>query len=211
MKETEKSISEMNEAELMEGCSESQLAFVEEYFINGFNATEAYLKTNRTKKRTTAQVEANRVLTYPKIREIISRRMQDKAIAANEALARLGAIARGDIGDFLEITDAGTVEISLKLAKRYGLTHLIKRVKQNKRTEKNKEGETVHYVETTLELYSAQDAIRDILKVHGLFKESIDLNVSGTVGVLKVGENIDADEWAQSVSKYMNGLQSRLN
>jgi len=205
-------IDQWTDQELQEDCTDSQLAFIQEYLANGFNATQAYLDTNQTDKASTAQVEAHRVLSYPKISELIRRRLEEKALAADEVLARLAEIARGDIGDFLEFDDNGVINVSLAKAKRLGLTHLIKKVKSKRIPEKDKEtGEILYTQEVQLELYSSHDALRDLARTLGLFTDNIHATIEGQVGVLRTGPDMDMDTWAEEVTNYRNQLQSKLN
>jgi phage terminase small subunit len=56
--------------------SDKEIAFVDHYFENGFNATQAILATRKI-KITSAQVEGHRMLVRARVREEIDRRMSD--------------------------------------------------------------------------------------------------------------------------------------
>ena len=55
--------------------------------------------------------------------------MTAAASSANEVLARLADIANSDLLDFLDLAKADGILIDLKLLKRLGLGHVIKRVR----------------------------------------------------------------------------------
>jgi|GEM_PF-2424996 len=208
---TSRPLDQWTHQELKDDCTDSQLAFLYEYLANGFNATQAYLDTNQTDKTSTAQVEGHRTLRKPKIKELLKRRLEEKAMTADEVLARLADIARGDIGEFIEFDDNGVIKVSLAKAKRLGLTHLIKKVKSKRIPEKDKEtGDILYTQEVQLELYSSHDALRDIARTLGLFTDNIHATIEGQVGVLRTGPDMDADSWAEQVANYRNHLQSKL-
>jgi phage terminase small subunit len=208
-KKENRKLSDWTVEELREECTDSQLAFIEEYFINGFNATKAYLDCFETDNYGTAKREGCRILTYPHISELIKRRLDEQSLIAAEVLARLTAIARGNIGDFLKMNKAGQVEISLTKAQEFGLTHLIKKIKQRKTTETKANGEREVNIETTLELYSSADALDKLARVHGLYKDSMHLEIEGTVGVLRTGEPMDMDEWLDGMEAMRNKITER--
>ncbi len=58
--------------------------------------------------------------------------METVAIAANEVLARIADVATSDLLNFIEIDPEGGWKVDLKLVKRLGLGHLIKRLRKNK-------------------------------------------------------------------------------
>ena len=53
-------------------------------------------------------------------------------MASNEVLARVADVASSDLLDFIRVDDEGGCNVDLKLAKRLGLGHLIKRLRINK-------------------------------------------------------------------------------
>ena len=58
--------------------------------------------------------------------------METAAIAANEVLARIADVATSDLLNFIEVDNNGGWRVDLKLVKRLGLGHLIKRLRINK-------------------------------------------------------------------------------
>ena len=52
--------------------------------------------------------------------------------AANEVLARIADLATADLLNFIDVDPKGVWKVDLKLIKRLGLGHLIKRLRKNK-------------------------------------------------------------------------------
>ena len=105
-------------------------------------------------------------------------------MGVDEALKLTADIARGDIAELMDISSVG-FNLDMEEAKRRGLTKLIKKVKQKTITiiGKKEDSDDKEITELEVELYDAQAATRDILKLHGKFTEKID--ISNTDGTLK--------------------------
>lgn len=84
------------------GLPLGQFMFAEEWLANGYNGTQAYLKTHPGITENTARVEAARVLTYPDVRKHLAARLEEVLgpldMTAKECVTRVSAIARADIG-----------------------------------------------------------------------------------------------------------------
>lgn len=107
---------------------------------------------------------AGRFLSHPAVQWHINR-FASQHMAPTEILALLAAHARGDQGDFWDINAAGEPILNLKRAKELGLTRLIRKLK------KGKDG-TIE-----LELYDAQSAARDLMKVHGMTRQDSNVHI----------------------------------
>ena len=68
----------------------------------------------------------------PTIRAAINARVATAAMAADEVLARIADLASADLTEFLDVDPQGVCKVNLKLIKRLGLGHLIKRLRINK-------------------------------------------------------------------------------
>lgn len=66
-------------------------------------------------------------------------------------------------------------------------------------------------IETTLELYSSADAFDKLARVHGLYKNSMHLEIEGKVGVLRMEHDVDVETWLEQVANYRKHFQSKLN
>lgn len=133
-----------------------QQAFVSHYLIC-LNATESarlagYAHPNQ---------QGPRLLVNVGIRQAIDARFKELHLTADEAIARLAAHARGDMGDCLDITEHGW-KLDLNKMKALGLTRLIKKLSYNE-------------YGPVIELYDAQTAIAQILKY---LQPNADINVT---------------------------------
>jgi hypothetical protein len=78
-----------------------QRVFVEAYFACGMNGTEAARRAKYKQPRVSAQD----LLRHPGVRAAIEERLAEAAMSANEVLARMTQIARGDMSDFLRVDE----------------------------------------------------------------------------------------------------------
>jgi phage terminase small subunit len=140
------------EAEL----TDKQRVFVFEY-LTCWNATEAARRAGYSEE--SARQIAAENLSKPYIKAEIERRMAEKAMPADEVLARLADQARGSIGEFVG-TDEGGMPNGFSLANNRPL-HLVKKVSV---TDKG----------WSFEMYDAQAALVHIGKHHGLFSNDSD-------------------------------------
>jgi phage terminase small subunit len=121
---------------------------------------------------------ANRLLTKDDIKAEIKARLEEKAMTADEVLRRLADIARGDIGELMDI-ESMSFDIDLQKAKEKGLTKLIKKVKQVTKTTSNRDGEEEETNIQEIELYSAPDALVQLGRYHKLFTDKTDITSGG--------------------------------
>jgi phage terminase small subunit len=172
----------------MEGLTGKQQAFINAYLSNGFNATEAAREAGYEGNDNVLGVTGHENLRNPKIASIVQERLNEAAMSANEVLARLSKIARGEVTDFLD--EDG--KFDLKTARKLQRAGLLKKIK-SKRTSKQidtvtegdgKDRETLEtslvYEEVEFELYSAHEALRDLGKYHKLLNDRQE--VSGVNG-----------------------------
>lgn len=158
------------------------IRFIDEYFINNMNATEAYLAVYPKVNRDTAGVNGCRLLGNANIKAEISRRMRENGMQPEEIVSRLSDMARASHLPFISITDSGTVyfDFSNPEAKKY--FHLIKKIK-TKRTRRlvghgdNAEEWEDEWVE--VELYDAQNALLTLAKLNGMVTEKTDITSKG--------------------------------
>lgn len=155
-----------------------QKRFISEYLVD-FNATQAAIRAGYSKK--TAGVIGCENLKKPNISEEIERYVKDNSMTADEVIMRLTDMARGDLADLMDMTTSG---FTFKLMERdengelvvNPKTKLIKKIKQKVTTilSKNSNGEDREIVDTELELYSAQEALSLLGRIHAMFKDRID-------------------------------------
>jgi phage terminase small subunit len=155
--------------------SNKRMAFVNEYLVD-FNATQAAIRAGYSTKG--ARVQGCNLLANPNIKESIKARLDEKAMSANEVLTRLAEHARGDIGDFLDISKVG-FEVDLATAFEAGITHLIKKVKMHTVTTLSKDGVETETNTVEIELYDAQAALVQLGRYHKLFTDKTDVTSGG--------------------------------
>lgn len=163
-----------------------QRAFVEEY-LTCWNASES---ARRAGYKGDANTVGPRLLANVGIRAAIEQRLQEKAMGADEVLARLAEHARGDLGDFLDISSM-SFQVDLSGAVEKGITHLIKKVKQRTTTTLSKEGVETETSDVEVELYDAQAALVHIGRHLKLFTEQAE--ISGEI-VLKTIKGVSLDD-----------------
>lgn len=131
-----------------------QRAFIEYYLANGFNATQAALSAGYSAK--SARSTASENLTKPNIKAVIDSRIKAMAMGADEAMARLSAMGRGDLREF--------VGLSSDELKAHPQGYLLHKVKRTERTIPVKDSEPIVEERVELEMYNAQHALLSILK-----------------------------------------------
>ena len=175
-----------------------------------FNGTKAAQLAGYQGNNATLAVTASKTLKIREVKDYIETQLADLAMGANEVIARLGEIAKGDVTDLLD--DKGNFD--LKLARERNKTFLIKKMKR-KRTIRQKKTEIadsmqtylaedeindleteteIIYEETEFEMYSAHEALRDLGKHHKLFTEKQE--IEQTVSL--------SDELASSLEKALS-------
>lgn len=149
-----------------------QQAFIDAYFACNFNGVRAARKAGYKGSYGTLAQVASENLKKPELRAAINARFKEMAMGAEEVLARLTDIARADYGD---LTDKdGNVDV--KLAKRRGLSHLIK---EQEFTEKYipQEGHDDIMIRTAkVRLHDPMRALELIGKYHVLFTEKQEIS-----------------------------------
>ena len=156
--------------------NKAQEVFVSEY-LSCFNATEAYSRAYPKAKRTTAASNGYELLRNTEIQEAIQSRLNEVHMGADEALKLQSDIARGDITEFF--TSYGNLDFD-KL-RTSGAGRLVKKIKQKTVTKigKGDNDPDTEVLETEIELYPADVAQERILKIHGKFKEIVDITSGG--------------------------------
>ena len=155
--------------------SKKNQRILDEFFICGIQY-KAYQAVHPTASETTARTLSSRLFADVNFKAHLLARYEEIHMGADEALKRLSDMARGDLGDFLEITSMGQ-NINLSKAKELGKTHLIKRVKQKTVTINGKnEDKEIHTEE--IELHDPRASLVDILKIHKKFTDAPTVNIN---------------------------------
>jgi phage terminase small subunit len=153
--------------------SEKHLAYCEEY-LQCWNQTEAYCRVYPDSSREAAMRSASQLMRNPDVKAYIAERLKEKAMAADEVLARLTSIARADIGAFMQVNDDGFAYFDFSGPEAVNGTHLIKKVKTKRSRRVDGKGDDAEVWEDEaieLELHDAHKALEDLAKYHNLFTE----------------------------------------
>jgi len=150
-----------------------QQAFVTEY-LKDYNATQAAIRVGYSGH--TAKQQGSRLLTNADVLAAI----QSNIMGQDEAALQITDIARGDMGDFLDIGSMA-FSVDLNKAKEAGKTKLIQKVKMRTTTTLNKDGVETETHDIEISLYDKLSALEKIGKLHKMFTERIEH--TGTVFV----------------------------
>ena len=168
-----------------------QQVFLDEY-LKCFNGAEAARRAGYSEK--SARFQASELLADPNISQQIQARLSEVHMSADEALKLTADIARGDVAQYLNTF--GGIDID----KIRDNGRLVKKIRTRTITKigKTETDEDTEITDTEIELYPADTAIYNILKLHGRFTDKVDLtNSDGTlkppqiIEVVKTYEKID--------------------
>lgn len=159
--------------------TKKQEVFISEY-LSCFNGAEAARRAGYSENR--ARITASELLADSNISEQIKARLAEVHMSADEALKLTADIARGDVSQYIN-TFGG---IDIDKIRHNG--RLVKKIRTRTITKigKTDTDEDTEITDTEIELYPADTAIYNILKVHGKFTERVDL--SNSDGTLKPEE-----------------------
>lgn len=152
----------MGEIGGVETLNARQRAFVEHY-LTCWNATAAARQAGYSER--TAQEQGSRLLSNVIVQQAVEARIKELKAGADEVLLRLADHARGSLEEFL--SDGNTLDLAR--ARERSKLHLVKKLKQTTRTDKD--GERYDTVE--VELYDAQAATVQLGRALGLFVDKV--------------------------------------
>lgn len=162
-----------------------QQLFVEEY-LTCWNASEA---ARRAGYKTKASVQGARSLANASIREAIDEAINERAMRANEVLARLTTIASGSLADFIKTDDDGNVT-GFNLHKDKPL-HLLKKVTVSH----GKFGKNI-----SIEIHDPVGALEKLGRYHKLFTDRVELDLTGLQKQLEAMDDNDLDTFINQFS-----------
>lgn len=195
-----------------------QRVFIDEY-LRDFNATQAAIRAGYSEK--TAYSIGSENLTKPEIKAEIDAKMAELQMSVEEALIRETEIGRVGVGFFFKVVDEWMFnplpeyeildereviddtkdppEKSINYRVRHAVldmdkvidpryAHLIKKFSNSRRNG------------LSIELHDGQAAHRDVMKMAGKFKETIDLNVK---------EEMTDDERASRLASILDRARAR--
>lgn len=162
----------------MTELTDKQRAFIEHYLVC-LNGAEAARRAGYAASG--ARQEAYRLLTNADIRAELDARMAEFAMPKAEILSRLTAMARTDVGDFFVPSGRG-VRLDLAMAKREGLTALLKKYSKSEKG-------TV-----TIETHDQLAALTKLGEFYGMWRTTSDVNLNATVKGYAIKE-ASPDAW----------------
>lgn len=164
---------------MAEGLTTKQQVFVDAY-LDCLNATEAARRAGYSEK--TARFIGAENLTKPNIAAAISTGMAARFMSADEAAMRLSEHARGSIGAFIK-TDEEQKPDGFSLSADRPL-HLVKKVSV---TDKG----------WSFEMYDAQAALINILKLHGKFVDRLAIENELQAALDRLQAKLSPDDYAK--------------
>jgi len=167
---------------LIDSMSRQQRLFIEFYLANGFNQTKAAADAGYSTKNIHQSAAA--IMAHPNVKQIIEERLSDYSASANETLARLAEFSRATISHFVD--ESGYLDLSSDFAQAHA--QQIQEIRYNK-----------HGQPESIKLVDAKDAVKTLVKVHGLSVDRVEH--SGSVEQRQAPEYdlsvLDDDELAE--------------
>ncbi|MCH8247221.1 MAG: terminase small subunit [Bacteroidetes bacterium] len=164
------------------GLNVRRRRFVEEYAVD-WNATQAAKRAGYSLR--TAYSQGQRLLKNVEIQKAIEKRLDRLSMTAAEALKRLTDMARGSFFPFVKINEEGRFWLDLADEEAQKHLHLIKKMRVRRRREKGGKGEADWEVEwLEVELYDAMTALDKIARAHGIYRDSLNVNMSAQVQII---------------------------
>jgi len=182
--------------------------FVNYLFEENMNRTRAYMRLHPKASYDSARTLAPRLFAKTGIQAEIARRLDEDAMSAVEAIARLSQIARGTILHFLKKGPDGFFYFNLNNPEAEDHMFLIKELETKRQRRIVGSGEQEEEWEeewVRLKLHSAYDALVDILKLYGKFAVKVDL----TAGV-RLQLDVDHEGFDRSMKTLAETLISTL-
>ena len=154
--------------------NKKQRKFKDEY-LKDFNATRAAERAGYSGDENTLSSVAHKLLRNAEISAAIKKHMEESAMTAHEALARLAKMARGSMADFIRIDEAGHATIDLQRAEEWGVLDLVKKLKLRERVVEAGQEETTIDRTIEIELHDSLRALELICRALGLFKPDVQI------------------------------------
>lgn len=191
--------------------SADDVLVLRKYFSNGMNGTRAWMETHPDSQYDSASASFARWIRNDKISNVIEQIRNQLAMDVFEAVARMGAIARGNIREFLKRGADGFMYLDLAHPEALNNMHLVEQLETKRERRIVGHGEEAEEFEgewVKVKLHSAPAALRDILKMHG--KLTSRMEVTGKDGAPLVPP-IDSDGYKQSIDALADTLREIIS
>ncbi len=157
-----------------------QQLFLSEY-LTDFNATQAAIRAGYSPN--SANQTSQKLLKKSEIQDEIARKLTEKAMKSDEILQEIADIARGNMGDYLDVSSVA-FQINLRDAAEQGKLKNIKRIKQKTTTICRENGEDVEQNQLDFELWDKLKALELLAKMQGLLVDKHELKTTGPVEII---------------------------
>lgn len=192
----------------LEPLTPEEERFINSLFEENMNRTRAYMRVYPRATYESASASASRMLRKVNVKAEVARRLEDEAMSAEEAIARLARIARGSMLPFLKKGPDGFVYMNLNDPEAEQYMFLVKEMEAKRQRRIVGSGEAAEEWEdewVKVKLYSSYEANIDILKLHGKFTKKVDLTTGGQP--LPV---VDNEAFEQSMKAFTNAIISLI-
>lgn len=183
---------------------------VNAYFETGMNQTQAYLKVYPDSGYDSARTTASTLFAKPNIKAGIRHLLKEKAMPAEEVLARLGDMARATHQPFIRIDNDGFIYFDFSDPEAQNHLHLIKKIKTKRERRVDGKGEDTETWEgewVEVELHDAKDALVQLGRHYKLFTDK--LEGGGKNGEFVFDSNISPEQIAQRVAYLLDLAKKR--
>lgn len=177
---------------MAEGLTNKQRVFVAAY-LDCLNATEAARRAGYQGDANVLGVTGHDNLRNPKIAAAVSKGMTERIMGADEAAMRLSEHARGSIQGFIATDDDGKPD-GFSLSNERPL-HLVKKVSV---TDKG----------WSFEMYDAQAALVNVLKLHGKFVDRLAIENELQAALDRLHTQLSPDDYAKVAAILIAGDSS---
>lgn len=184
---------------LGDGLTVKQRRFCEEYLVD-FNATQAAIRAGYSEN--SARSIGSENLTKPDIANAIGRLLNELTMSSAEAAMRLTRWGRGSLAPFVRITVDGDAVVDLATAEAQAAIDLVKKLRQTEQTVRGKDGAQYTTVRTEIELHDAKDAVVQMARLHGLFREVSPSDDDGPITSDEVEDLFAAFDRVRSIREF---------
>lgn len=182
----------------VDGLTTKQQRFVEEYTVD-FNATQAAIRAGYSENSAGTIGWEN--MQKPEIVEAVRKRVEQLAMGPDEALIRLGKMARGSLEHFHRLTADGDITVDLSTKEAQDHLDLLTELEVRTVKKQNENGSLSMRQTARVKLHDAKDALKQVLRVHGLDKTSVDL---------RTPDGIQVEDARGKLEKQLEGMGGRL-
>lgn len=193
---------------VLEPLTPEEERFINALFEENMNRTRAYMRVYPKATYESSSASASRMLRKANVKAEVGRRLEEEAMSAEEAIARLARIARGSMLPFLKKGPDGFIYMNLNDPEAERYMFLIKEMEAKRQRRIVGSGDAAEEWEdewVKVKLYSSYDANLDILKLHGKFTKKVDLTTDGNPL-----PTVDHEAFDQSMKAFTNAILSLI-